>query len=62
VGSEGNKSPFDEVRRMMITMLDELKVELEEDYKNNPMNPKRTHKELQEIQKQVNEIKEINKL
>jgi hypothetical protein len=26
------------------------------------MNPKRTHKELQEIQKQVNEIKEINKL
>jgi hypothetical protein len=62
VDSEGEESPVTEVRRMMIRMFNELKVELKEDiqkqFNESQENTGLKKKNLKKTQKQLNEIKE----
>jgi hypothetical protein len=64
IDSEGNESPFAKVRRMMIRMFNELKVELTEDtQKQLNESQENRDKKIEKTQKQLNEIKkDVDKL
>jgi predicted transcriptional regulator len=63
VDNEGGKSPLTEVRKMIIRLSNVLKVEFKEDLqKQLNESQENMNKKFEKTQRQLNEIKDVNKL